>query len=159
MKFYSTHSRVGTLTLFPVTTKLDAAGGTHRVPGLRLKLQPAWTPGFFTDAVGELVQEISNPGPEMIDTDDIGPHNEMALVGYWGEGWKKKLIAWLKLGPNVKRYGFIPGDPRPQRKIKVTMTQEEWDEIREGSADLPEVPEPPSGGSAQQVTEGPRSTS
>jgi hypothetical protein len=159
MKFFSTQSRMGTITLFPVTTKLDAAGGTHRVPGLRLKLQPAWNPGFFTDAQGDVVQEIANPGPELIDTENIGAENEAALLAYWGDGWEKKLVAWLKEKPNVKRYGFNEGDPRPDRKIKVTMTQAQYDEIQAGKKQLPEAPEFTPGGAAQTVVKGPRSTS
>ena len=156
MKFYSTHGRHGTLTLFPVTTRLDKEGGTHRIPGLKLILQPAWSPGYRTDSVGEMVQEIANPGPEMIDTENIGPANEAALVLYWGKDWKPKLIAWLKEEPNIKRYGFVEGDPRPQRKIKVTLTQAEYDDVKAGKKQLPNAPEFTPGAASQTVAKGPR---
>lgn len=158
MKFYSTHRRLGTITLFPIKTQLDREGNPHRIPGLRLRLKPAWTPGFFTDEKGELVQEITDPGPEIIDTGNVGPQNEMALIAYWGEGWEEQLVAWLKDKAGGGRHGFVQGDPLPSRKIKVTLTQAEYDEVREGKKALPKPPEFTAGPPAQKVVKGPKST-
>lgn len=154
-KFYSVGERIGTLTIVAVKPKLDAEGHPHPQPGLRLRLQPAWKPGLVTDMGGKITQELVNPGPDMIDTDKLSAENEMALDEFWGKEGQEKLDEWLST-VGKKRFNFVKGDPMPQQKIKVTLTREQLEQLREVDKTLPKPTEPEQFTGAQKVVTGPR---
>jgi len=150
MPIYHTElGRVGTLTIIPKRNKIDGEGNPHETKGLKISLVKAWSPGFYSDEKGELVQKIEQCGPDMIDTDNMMPGNEIACINFWGETrWKKELEKYLD-GAHGKSHGFVKGDPRPQRKITITMTAEEYEKLTEK-----EIAVPTTSAGAQKVVSG-----
>lgn len=138
MIFCCEGARIGTLALFPIRKKIDAEGQPYPMPGLRLIFDPAWKPGTAMNDAGDLVQSKEGNGPDMIDTEDMKPDNLRACIEYWGEGWKKELTEWLR-NEGKALYGFTEKDPRPEQKVTVTLTREQFARMSKGDKTAPSL--------------------
>lgn len=119
-KYYSEIGRWGTIQLVPSKFQIDAEGNRHFVPGLNLKLFPAWAGNT------EIPQ-----GPEIINTEERAFRE--TVEGFWGSEWQAKFDDWLKR-VGTPKYGFKPGDPMPKRVVRPRMTQADLEAFNEFQA-------------------------
>lgn len=142
--YMAVHHRIGTLAVEPErgTTVIVQGQPIHeRTQRVLLKFFPAW--------IGD------PPGPDVIDTDKLDFMTVGMFEKAWGDDWKEKLNKYFK-SKACKMLGIVPGDPRPMRPVKVTMTAAEFEEYQKQKPEAKgEVPGP---GGKQKVVAGTRGT-
>lgn len=149
--FHTTKERWGSVQVVASERRLTKDGRDYIVDPLYLKLFPAWA--------ADPHDPTFDVGPEVIDLDKMDAGNLAALRKFWGAEWEAKLFEWLTEGEGKVMFGFVPGDPRPKRRVKVVLTADELEALRvmrekSGGEPLPDASMPTG---AQAVVSGGRS--
>ncbi|MFQ5472330.1 MAG: hypothetical protein ACE5FA_05520 [Dehalococcoidia bacterium] len=79
-----------------------------------------------------LTTDAESPlAPEFVDTDHPLPENKMSWMDRWGKDWQKEIVKWITSEEVVHRRGFVEGDPRGERPVKVKLTAVKYAELKE----------------------------
>lgn len=184
--YHTTQGRYGKLGLASKKDVKDVDNIYHEVPGFLLELTLAWQAGLGEETeilnpesgLFEVTRPPTPAGPECFDIDRLTPSTRISLEAFEGrfigtprincagldyEQKLDKLEEWVKSDYAKNRFGFMLGDPRGERKVKVTMTVQQYEEMRKdkgkGSEKLPVLPSPSTSPVAHPVTRGARTVS